>query len=253
MLAAELAAKNKDLETIVYVVSHDLRSPLLNVQGFGNALRRACEELKQCPAIEENPRARHLFETDIARALRFIDAGVTKMDALLAGFLRFSRLGRVALQVQPLAMNKLISGIVETVKFEAEQAGAAIDLDRLPDCIGDPTLIGQVFSNLIDNAIKYREPARRCLIFITGELTAGQAIYRVRDNGIGIAPGHQPKVFELFYRLDPGKTQGEGLGLAIAQRALDRQHGRLWLESCAGEGATFFVSLPAVAAVSSDC
>jgi len=247
LLAAELAAKNKELETIVYVVSHDLRSPLLNVQGFGNALARACEELKAKLGGSADADLKRLFTTDIPRALGFIETSVSRMDTLLSGFLRFSRLGRVALHIQPLAMHRLVQGAVDVLKFQAEEADATVEIGPLPACLGDPTLVGQVFSNLLDNALKYRHPGRNCLITVQGRIEDGKAIYTVRDNGIGIAAEHQPKVFDLFHRLDPKKTQGEGLGLTIAQRVIERQHGQIWLESHPGEGTTFFVSLPAIA------
>lgn len=247
-LAEELAAKNKELETVVYVVSHDLRSPLLNVQGFGNALVRACGQLKEKLQPFEDAEVKGLFDVEIPRALRFIEAGITKMDMLLTGFLRFSRLGRVVLQIQPIQMNKLVHGAALALKFQTEEAGATVLISDLPNCTGDPTLIGQVFSNLIDNALKYRAKDRPCQISITGRVEGGQAIYCVEDNGIGIAGEHQPKVFELFHRLDPKKTQGEGLGLSIAQRALERQHGRIWLESTPNVGTQFFISLSAVVA-----
>jgi two-component system, chemotaxis family, sensor kinase Cph1 len=247
LLAEELAAKNKELETIVYVVSHDLRSPLLNVQGFGNALSRACGELKGKLGDLPDAEVQRLFSTDIPRALKFIEAGVSKMDTLLSGFLRFSRLGRVSLQIQPLDMRKLVHGAAQVLKFQTEQANALIEIGNLPDCHGDSTLLGQVFSNLLDNALKYRHPDRRCHISVQGHVEENKAIYTVRDNGIGIADEHQPKVFDLFHRLDPKKTQGEGLGLTIAQRIIERQHGRIWLKSQPGEGTTFFVSLPVFA------
>jgi len=245
--AEELQAKNKELETIVYVVSHDLRSPLLNVQGFGDALSRACRHLMEKLANADDPALDQIISVEIPRALRFIDAGVKKMDLLLTGFLRFSRLGRVALQIQPLRMEKLLHGAVQTLKFQIDQAEAVVEIGALPDCKGDTTLVGQVFSNLLDNALKYREPSRSCRISVSGHIEHGQAIYAVRDNGIGIAAEHQPKVFELFHRLDPKKTTGEGMGLTIAQRILERQHGRIWVESTPGEGTTFFVALPRLA------
>jgi PAS domain S-box-containing protein len=245
-LAEELAAKNKELETIVYVVSHDLRSPLLNVQGFGSALARACDELKQKVARERDADIERLLDVEVPRALKFISAGVAKMDGLLNGFLRFSRLGRVALQIQPIAMEKIVHAAVQALEFQSEEAGATIEVGALPDALGDPTLVGQVFSNLLDNALKCRDPARAPRIDIEGCVEGPEVIYSVQDNGIGIAPEHQPKVFELFHRLDPKKTSGEGMGLTLAQRILERQHGRIWLESKAGEGATFFVALPSI-------
>jgi two-component system, chemotaxis family, sensor kinase Cph1 len=247
ILAEELAAKNKELETIVYVVSHDLRSPLLNVQGFGNALERAAEELRSKLGSSSDPDVQRLLQVDISRALRFINAGVNKMDALLSGFLRFSRLGRVALQIQRVDMNKLMQGVIHALKFQADEAKAVIDMSKLPPCAGDPTMIGQVFSNLVDNALKYRAPERPLRIEISGQVDGRQAIYQVNDNGLGIAEEHQPKIFELFHRLDPKKTTGEGLGLTIAQRILERQHGRIWLESTPDQGTRFFVALPSIA------
>jgi PAS domain S-box-containing protein len=247
LLAEELAEKNKELETIVYVVSHDLRSPLLNVQGFSRALAASCNELKERLGGSADPEVQRLFATDIPRALRFIEGSVAKMDALLSGFLRFSRLGRVALQIQPLAVEKIVGGALQALKFQIEEAGASVEVGELPGCLGDPTLVGQVFSNLLDNALKYRSTERPCRIRVSGHVKDGQTIYAVEDNGIGIAAEHQPKVFELFHRLDPKKSDGEGMGLTIAQRILERQRGRIWVESRAGEGSTFFVALPAVA------
>ena len=248
--AADLAEKNKELETIVYTVSHDLRSPLVNVQGFGKQLNRACERIKvvatgagatgQVPAAELKP----LVETTIPQALRFINAGVSKMEMLLAGLLRYSRLGRVELSIQPIDLNLLVGDVLAAVKFQLDEANAEVTVEPLPGCLGDRTHTSQVFANLIDNAIKYRSPERRLRLVIRGLVADGFTTVAVQDNGIGIAPEHQPKAFEIFHRLNPEATTGEGLGLTIAQRVLERQKGRIWVESAAGVGSTFFVSLP---------
>ena len=249
-IAAELAEKNKELEAIVYTVSHDLRSPLVNVQGFGKQLNRACETIRttiagaadgQVPA----EKLRQPAETTIPQALKFINAGVNKMETLLAGLLRYSRLGRVALNIRPISMNALLADVVAAMKFQLDDAKAEVHVDPLPSCLGDTVQTSQVFGNLLDNALKYRSPARPLRVAIRGEVRDGQAIYAVADNGIGIAPEHQVKVFEIFHRLNPDVTTGEGLGLTIAQRVLERQKGRIWVESRAGAGSTFFVSLPA--------
>jgi signal transduction histidine kinase len=166
------------------------------------------------------------------------------MDSLLNGFLRFSRLGRVEMHLEPLDMNKIVHGATQALKFQAEEAGASVEIGALPGCLGDATLVGQVFSNLLDNALKYRDPTRPCRISVAGRTENGSAIYAVRDHGIGIPAEHQPKVFELFHQLHPKQSQGEGLGLSIVQRAVERQHGRIWLESVPRQETTFFVSLP---------
>lgn len=250
-VAGELAEKNKELEAIVYTVSHDLRSPLVNVQGFGRQLNRACDILRAAvesatdglvPADKLKPP----LETSIPQALRFINAGVNKMEILLAGLLRYSRLGRVALSIRPLNIDGMIAEIVAATKFQLDEVGAEIRVESLPTCLGDNVQTSQVFGNLLDNAIKYRDPSRPLRVTITGAVRDGQAIYRVTDNGLGIAPEHQAKVFDIFHRLNPDATTGEGLGLTIAQRVLERQKGRIAVESRAGEGSTFIVSLPAV-------
>lgn len=251
-LAAELAEKNKELEAIVYTVSHDLRSPLVNVQGFGKQLNRACDTIRTAMAAAgergsiPSAQLKQPVEVAIPQALRFINAGVAKMESLLAGLLRYSRLGRIALTIRPLNINGMLVEILAAMKFQLDEAGAEVRVEPLPTCLGDNVQTSQVFANLVDNALKYRDRSRPLRVVIRGRMEAGQAIYEVTDNGMGIAPEHQAKVFEIFHRLNPESTGGEGLGLTIAQRVLERQKGRIWLESRTGEGSTFFVSLPAI-------
>jgi two-component system, chemotaxis family, sensor kinase Cph1 len=249
-MARRLAEKNKELEAVVYVASHDLRSPLVNIQGFSKELELSCQEIRteigkaEAPALQE--RLARTLTTDIPEALEFILSSVSKMDALLAGFLRFSRLGRVSMNVERLDMNRMMMEISQTIGFQVLRAGASLRIGPLPECYGDAVQINQVFSNLLDNALKYRSPERPAEISVTGHSENGNSLYIVEDNGIGIDGGHQGKIFEIFHRLNPSDSDGEGLGLTIALRIMERHEGKIWVESDVGKGCKFSVWLPAL-------
>lgn len=249
MLTRDLNEKNKELEAIVYVASHDLRSPLLNVVGFSRQISGACHQLETIlgsnGATVKVAELEPLVRDSMPRALKFIEQGVAKMDALLSGFLRYSRAGRVEIDLQTLDMNALLKNIVGDMSYQLQQAGAEVRVSDLPECRGDAMQISQVFTNLLDNALKYREAERGSIIFVEGLVEGNRAIYKVTDNGIGIAPEHQARIFEIFHRLHPAMHPGEGLGLTIAQRIVQRHEGSISVASQPGVGSTFSVTLPA--------
>lgn len=254
-LAASLADKNRELESIVYVASHDLRSPLVNIQGFSRELAMACRRVMDVmdrkglmgsgEAADELRRA--LYE-DIPEALNFIQAGVGKMEALLSGFLRFSRLGRASLKIERLDMNRLMEDVLRTLEFQIKDAGGEAEIGPLPSCVGDSTQVNQVFTNLVENAIKYRSPSRALRLRIVGVESGKECLYQVHDNGVGMAKEHLGRIFEIFHRLNPRESTGEGLGLTIAQKLLERQGGRITVESQPGVGSCFEVVLPSAGA-----
>jgi signal transduction histidine kinase len=124
--------------------------------------------------------------------------------------------------------------------------GVVLQIEDLPDCMGDEVLVTQVFANLIDNAQKYLEPSRSGEITISGKIVNGQAAYAITDNGIGIPSEQHATIFRLFNRLSPQQGKGDGLGLAIVQRIIDRHQGQIEVESVPGNGTTFHVFLPRV-------
>lgn len=241
--------KNKELEQIVYVASHDLRSPLVNVDGYGRELQYLVEELRTAlgaaGADSADLHAARAVLPEMSDALRHIRNSTSQMDSLLKGLLRLSRLGRAALCIEPLDMNALLNRIVSSFEFQVRSAGIRLEVGELPACQGDAVQVAQVFSNLIANAVKFIDPQRPGVIRISGGAELGRSVYCVEDNGIGIAPEHQNNIYELFHRLNPTETEGEGLGLTIVRQILGRLGGDIRLESKPGEGSRFFVLLPA--------
>ena len=244
-----IAAKNKELEQIVYVASHDLRSPLVNVDGYSRELEFSLNAIKTALAKEnvtideyENTLCHEVPE--MLEALGHIRASTRQMDALLKGLLKLSRSGRAALSIGTLDMNTLINQACSSFEFQLKEKGVEINVYDLPNCKGDAVQITQVFSNLIDNAIKYCDPKKVCKIKISGKVEYGKSVYTIEDNGIGIAQNHLENIFELFHRLNPKHNDGEGLGLTIVRQILSRLDGEIKVESSTGIGSKFFVSLP---------
>jgi PAS domain S-box-containing protein len=248
-IQAIIAAKNKELEQIVYVASHDLRSPLVNVDGYSRELEFSIAEIKN--VLEKhtgNPdEIERVLDTELPEmreALKHIRISTHQMDMLLKGLLKLSRTGRAALNLDAIDMNRLLTQIAATFEFQVKEIGGDIRFGELPPCKADSVQVTQIFTNLLANALKYSDPNRKVIIKISGSIKGNYSVYCVEDNGIGIAPEHQEKIFELFHRLNPSKTEGEGLGLTIVRQLLSRLEGDIRVESVLGQGSKFFVSLP---------
>jgi signal transduction histidine kinase len=251
-LNAELESKNKELEQIIYVASHDLRSPLINIQGFNKEidfiLKSALPSLRKHQLADpECAGLVRAFDTEIPGHMEYIFNSLRKMDALLKGLLRVSRLGRDPVTFSTVDVQSLLGEVLGAFEFKMKAEGIVVEVGSLPPCRGDAVKMNQVFSNLVDNAIKYRAPGRPLVIRISGKAEDGRVVYCVEDNGIGIAPEHHARIFEIFNRLDPGKTEGEGLGLTVVSKIVVRHGGAVRVESEPGRGSRFFVAFPAAA------
>lgn len=245
-----LMDNNKELQQIINIASHDLQSPLRNIQGFTKELEKSLQKVASILSDNEisssiKKKLAPLIEIDIPEERDYILASSSKMGTLVSGLLKVSRLGCVKLVITQFDMNKLFSNIVKSLAYNFKEKGVKLEIGELPLCRGDAVLIDQVFSNLLDNALKYLSSNRPGIIKISGQRKMEQVEYCIEDNGIGISAKHQKKVFEIFYRLDPKFGTGEGLGLSIVNKAMMRLGGKVWIESEPDKGSKFFVSLPA--------
>lgn len=247
-LNAQLEAKNKEMEQVLYVSSHDLGAPLVTIEGFNGLLANALEKifsLLEDTEITPEIRQQRLAaaKDDCSESFTFISNSVLRMNSLLDGLLRVSRVGRIEIHIEELDMNKLMSALVSEFAFKSKERGVKIAISALPSCFGDAGQINQLFANLIGNALKYSAPERPGVIKISGRTDGHCTVYCIEDNGIGIAPEFKEKIFEMFHQLNP-EADGEGLGLSIVRKVVERHHGQISMESELGKGCTFYVSLP---------
>lgn len=249
-LTRTIDRKNRELQNLIYVTSHDLRSPLLNIQGFSQRVAAACEQVcrlttpDRAGPIDADALAK-LTTQQIPKSVGHILTSVEKMDRLINGLVRLSQLDRAELTLEPLDLNAMLEKVTGAMAFAIESTGAIVETGPLPACHGDAVLINQLFTNLLDNALKYRDPARPPRLSVTGTTEAGRVVYCVADNGIGISPSNLEKIWELFYRVDPrGPTGGDGLGLNLVRRIVERHQGEIRVESTPGVGSRFVVQLP---------
>lgn len=249
---ADLKRANGELQRFAYIVSHDLRSPLVNVMGFTSELEIATQRLGEMLQEARRTRPETLFpgtselvEQDLPEAIHFIRTSTQKMDRLINAILQLSRQGNRALTPTWLDMNRVIGDVVESLMMRAEQAGAQIIIaPHQPEIYGDRVAIEQILSNLIENAIKYNHPDRAPVVNITGKRIGDRAEFRVSDNGRGIDARDFDRVFDLFRRSGTQDRPGEGIGLAHVRAVVYRLGGSILLESEMGVGTTFILSIP---------
>ena len=248
----ELEEQRTDNEIFVYSASHDIRAPLVNLQGFAGEVKLACEELQTLmnggERVPEDirTRANSILDDNLGISLKYIEVAVERLNSIVNGLLRLSRAGRVVYQCASVPLKVIVRRIVESLALIISQARAEVVIEELPPAWGDAIAIEQLFANLVANAVQYLDPARRGVIRIGAlPLKGNVRTYFVRDSGIGIPDASLPKVFRVFQRFHPEVGGGEGTGLAIVNRIVQRHNGHVWVESKQGEGSTFYVALPA--------
>ena len=248
----DLKLANEEIQRFAYIVSHDLRAPLVNVLGFTSELEAVRDDLvvflgdveKRAPDLVTTDR-RLAIDTDIPEALGFIRSSTMKMDRLINAILRLSREGRRKLNPQPIDISALVTAQGETLaqQLAARQAKLVITGD-LPPLVSDKLAIEQIFGNLIENAVKYLSRDRPGHIEVTGRVDGQLLRYDIIDNGRGISPNDFERIFDLFRRSGEQDTPGEGIGLSYVRNLVRRLGGNVTVQSDYGVGSTFSVTLP---------
>ncbi|MDA8083002.1 MAG: ATP-binding protein [Nitrospiraceae bacterium] len=225
----QLIKSNADLEQFAYIAAHDLRSPLIVIEGY---LRRLQKKYGGN------------LDADAGGMIGQIRESTLKMHLLIDDLLTYARMGTTNPVFEMVNFNAVFKSVLLSLTSDIEEARARVDADSLPTVPADRTQASQLFQNLIGNAIKFRgtEPSR---VQIAAREEGDEWIFSVRDNGIGIESGDRESIFTMFQRgHTPKRYPGTGIGLAICKRITERHGGRIWVESEPGEGATFFVALP---------
>ena len=226
----ELRRRNDEMERFVYTASHDLKSPLITINGFLGFLK---EDLK---AGDHNR---------VGKDVERICTATATMKDLLDDLLELSRVGRVVNAREPVALGEVADRATGLLAGHLTARGVDLEIDSgLPTVLGDPMRLLQVFQNLIENAIKFMGDEAEPRIEVGFTRDDDEAIIHVRDNGIGINPRHHERIFGLFDQLQEIDDGGTGIGLALVKRIIEEHDGRIWVESNGNNGSTFYFTLP---------
>ncbi|MGE3540351.1 MAG: PAS domain S-box protein [Candidatus Tectimicrobiota bacterium] len=243
---AALAEANEEIKRFAYIVSHDLRAPLVNLKGFAGELRLShqvlsgvMEQLLPHCSTQQAVVIRRTLTQDIPEALDFIDASVTRMDSLVRAVLQLSRLGRQELFYERLDTQALVQETLQTLGHQLAQRQVQVTVGTLPPVEADRTAMAQIFGNLLTNAVHYLDPERPGVLAISALRHPQATAFQIRDNGRGIAPEDIPRIFEPFRRVGRQDVSGEGMGLAYVRTLVRRHGGEITCQSTLGVGTTF--------------
>lgn len=226
----ELRRANLGLEQFAYSASHDLQEPLRSIKIFGELL---------------TTRYASKLDGQALQFLEYLQSGATRMETLVRDLLDYTQVSRIDISVEPTDANEALASALANLGGAVAESGANVTRDSLPAVRVHNTHLRQLFQNLIGNSIKYRHPERQPAVHVSGEQQDGACVFAVRDNGIGIEREYREHIFGLFKRLHTGdQYSGTGIGLAICRRIVERYHGRIWVDSQPGQGATFFFTVP---------
>lgn len=242
----ELKQYQDEFKTFVYIVSHDLRTPLINLKGFAAELRLALETVHSAldPVLPQMGEAQRsavtaALQEEIPEAINFIEHSVARIDSFVGAILKLSRLGRRILKLESIDMNALVQEALKPLADQIAQRQIKVTVGALPEVVADRASMEEIVGNILINAVNYLDPNRPGEIEITGERGPAETIFHVRDNGRGIAADDLHKVFEPFRRAGRQDVPGEGMGIPYAQALVRRHGGDITCTSELGVGTTF--------------
>jgi signal transduction histidine kinase len=261
---ADLREANDEIQRFAYIVSHDLRSPLVNIMGFtseleelrGDIFRRIATLARTQSTPPQTPEnatdtaepelegADKQLSDDFTEALGFIKSSIAKMDRLISAILNLTREGRREFDPVQIDTRELIEAVVTTMAHQASEAEAQIQVGSLPNIVSDRLALEQIFGNLIDNALKYLKTGVPGEISVRGRTKLGFAIFEISDNGRGIDPKDHQRIFDLFRRAGTQDRPGQGIGLAHVRALVRRLGGTMSVASELNQGSTFTITLP---------
>ncbi|BBM82024.1 MASE1 domain-containing protein [Candidatus Uabimicrobium amorphum] len=241
-----LEIANKEIKTFVYIVSHDLQTPLINIKGFAGELRYCIDDLreiihtvkKHC-SVEHQKKLQKIFSEDIPESLDFIETSVVKINNLTQAVLKLSRLGRKELCFETIDVNTVVQSSLKSLAFQIEQKNVQVMIDSLPCVVVDEIAMQQIFDNILTNAIIYLDTTRQGIVKIGSKKENNRTLFFVEDNGRGISEEDQGKIFDTFQRCGPQDVPGEGMGLAYVRSLVRRHGGEIYCRSQLGKGSTF--------------
>ncbi|MCB0223080.1 MAG: GAF domain-containing sensor histidine kinase [Anaerolineae bacterium] len=247
---ADLQAANEELRNFAYIISHDLRAPLVNIKGFAGELDYSLEMLRASldhvlPQLDDAHQAdlTTAIHQDIPEALDFINSSVSRMNSLINAILKLSRLGRRELLSEAIDMTDLVQDTLNSLAHQIEQTETEVTLAPLPQVVADRTSMEQIMGNLLANALNYLTPTRPGRIEISAQITPKTVTFRISDNGRGIAQDDLPKIFDIFRRAGRQDVPGEGMGLAYVRTLVRRHGGQIYCESELEVGSTFIFTI----------
>ncbi|MFK8014269.1 MAG: ATP-binding protein [Gammaproteobacteria bacterium] len=249
-LNLELEAAKSDLNDLTYVVSHDLRSPMVNLIGFSAELRETMEGLlnrmEKFETMDEVEDLDGLSAQDIPKVLDFVHDAGNKLQSRLETVVRLSRIGIGRVRPTRVSLEAVFDRIVSALDLSPARGTVTLRLSDVPELRVDEDLLDQLASELLSNAAKFTQSERPVDILVTACVDRADLIISVEDNGRGIRAADTTRIFKLFQRVGRIDTLGEGVGLAFCQRIATRLGGALWCESELGAGSTFYLRLPLV-------